>query len=216
MAKHAELRAETRELLGKKVRRLRQQGLLPATVYGQGNKPQSIQIAAHDLRGVLKSVGRTQVIDLKIDNQRARPVFIRQTAVDAKRNMILHVEFYQANMRERLTSRIPIQFVGESQAVKDGGIFLAVLDHVDVESLPDDVPTALEADVSAIEEINESLHIGDLNAPDGVTVLTPAEEIVAKVNPPVTEKAVEEVLAPPELPEELGGEEPQPDAVPES
>src|SRR5579872_2925055 len=107
MATHAQLNAETREMLGKKVRRLRAAGKLPATVYGHNIKPQSIQVDAHDLRDVLRKAGRTQLIDLVIDNQTPRPVFVRQTAVDAKRNSLLHIEFYQANLRVKMTSRVP-------------------------------------------------------------------------------------------------------------
>lgn len=216
MAKHAELHAEKRDVLGKKVRRLRRDGILPATVYGYQVQPQAIQIDARALRDVIKTSGRTQLVDLKIGSERARPVFIRQTTVDAKRNAILHVEFYQANLSQKLTTSIPVQFVGESQAVKDGGIFLPLLDHIDVESLPDDVPAAVEADISAIQEINGSMHVGDLQVPDGVSILTSPEEVVAKVNPPVAAEVVEEALAPEALPEELGGEEEQPDAVPEA
>jgi large subunit ribosomal protein L25 len=217
MAKHAQLKAETREMLGKKVRRLRAAGKLPATVYGHNVKPSSIQVDAHDLREVLRTAGRTQLIDLVIDRQTARPVFVKQTSVDAKRNSLLHVEFYQANLQEKMSASVPVHFVGESQAVRDGGILLTVLDHVDVECLPEEVPAAIEVDLGALEEINASIHAKDLTLPAGVTLLTPGDEILAKVNPPVAEEVVEEVVEEAEpLPEELGGEEAPADAVPEA
>src|SRR5947209_10863810 len=134
MAAHAQLQAERRELLGKKVRRLRKAGILPATVYGHNVTPVAVQINAHDFQTVLKSTGRTQLIDLALAGEQSRPVFVKQLAVDAKRNVIQHVEFYQANLREAVHATVPLQFEGESQAVRDGGIFLTVLDHVEVES----------------------------------------------------------------------------------
>src|SRR5438105_615838 len=107
MAEHAKLAGQPREMIGKKVRRLRRQGIMPATVYGHGVEPQTIQVDAHELAGVLRHAGRNQLIDLTIGNQTARPVFIKQTTVDSKRNLILHVEFYQANLKEQMTSHIP-------------------------------------------------------------------------------------------------------------
>ena len=218
MADRVQLKAEKRELLGKKVGRLRRAGVLPATVYGHNVTPQSIQFHAHDLRPVMRAAGTTQLIDLVIDDQPARPVLIRNTAIDAKRNTIIHVEFFQANLREKIATHVPLHFVGESQAVRDGGILLHVLDHVDVESLPQDVPAeGIEADLSRLTEVNAQINAGDLQMPPGLTLITPADETVVKVNPPVAEETVQEVLEEPAaLPRELGGDEAQADAVPES
>lgn len=218
MANRVQLKAEKRELFGHKVGRLRRAGILPATVYGHRVVPQSIQVDAHSMREVMKRAGTTQLIDLMIDDQPARPVLIRQTTVDHKRNTVIHVEFFQANLRERITTHVPIHFVGESQAVKDGGIMLHVLDRVDIESLPQDVPDGgLEVDVSQIQEINGTITAGDIALPPTVTLVTPADEVVAKVNPPVAEEVVEEYIAATEpLPAELGGEAQPADAVPEA
>jgi len=218
MANRAQLRAENRELLGKKVERLRHAGIIPATVYGHQVQPQSIQINARELRDVIRQAGTTQLIDLLVDNQAARPVLIRQTAVDAKRNSIIYVEFFQANLREKLMTHVPVHFVGESPAAKEGGIELHLLDHLDIESLPQDVPAGgIEVDMSQITEINGAIHARDLQLPANITLLTSPDEVVAKVNPLVSEEAVEEILAEPAaLPAELGGEEQQPDAVPEA
>lgn len=217
MADRPQLKAQKRELLGKKVARLRRSGILPATMYGHGIEAQSIQVESHAMRDAMKQSGRTQLIDLAIDGQPLRPVLVRQTTVDAKRNSIIHVEFFQANLKEKLTTHLALHFVGESPAVKQGGIFLPVLDHMDIESLPQDVPDALEVDLAQIEEINSAIHAGDLQLPDGVVLLTPPDEVVAKVNPPVAEEVVEEAIADTEpLPAELGGEDAPPDSVPEA
>jgi|SRR5579884_1188047 len=218
MADRAQLKAEKRTLLGKKVGRLRREGILPATVYGNKTEPTSIQFQAHDFRDVVHRSGTNQLIDLVIGTEKPRPVLIRQMAKDVRRNTVIHVEFFQPNLREKLHSHVPVHFSGESPAVREGGIFLPVLDHVDIESLPQDVPAnGIQADISAITEINGMIHAGDLALPEGVTLLTPADEIIAKVNPPVAEEVVEEAVAATEpLPEELGGEEPQADAVPEA
>ena len=217
MADHAVLQAEPRTMLGKKVRRLRAEGILPATVYGNNTQPISVQMNAHDFQMALKHAGRTQLIDLTLPGEAPRPVFVKQLAVDAKRNAIQHVEFYQANLLVKTHATVPLHFVGDSQAVRDGGILLTMLDHVEIESLPDDIPAAIDVDISSLAEYNAALHVSDLSVPAGATVLTAADDIVCKVDPPVTEAAVEEAIEDTEpLPTELGGNEPPADSVPEA
>lgn len=218
MTQSIELKAEKRELLGKKVSRLRRAGILPATVYGHRVEPQSIQVQGRAFRDAWRQAGATQLIDLVIDDQPARPVLIRQTSIDAKRNQIIHVEFFQANLHEKLTSHVPLHFVGESPAVKEGGIFLPVLDHLVIASLPQAVPAGgIEVDLGRITEINGAITAGDVPLGIGLTLVTPPDEVVAKVNPPVAEEVVEEnIAATTPLPRELGGTEEAPDAVPEA
>lgn len=215
MSEHAQLKAEPRQLIGKKVRRLRKEGILPATIYGHNVTPVNIQLDAHEFGAVLRHSGRTQLIDLEVDGSK-RPVFVKQMAVDAKRHIIQHVEFYQANLREPVTTVVPLHYVGESAAVRDGGIFLTVLDRLSIESLPDAVPAAgIEVDQGLISEINGILHAGQIPLPSGVTLLTNAEEVVAKVDPPASEESLEAAVADTEpLPKELGGDETPADAVP--
>ena len=212
------LQAQRRTVLGKQVRRLRKAGILPANVYGYDRQPQAIQIEAHRAWDVLRGAGNTQLIDLVIDNGPPQPVLLRGTTVDAARNSVIHVEFYRPNLRQSLTSTMPLHFVGDSPAVKSGGIFLPVLDHVQIESLPTDVPGGgIEVDISGLAEFNDSLTVADIPVPAGVTVLTPGDEVIAKVNPPTREEVVEEFIAETvPLPNELGGNQAPADSVPEA
>lgn len=218
MASHPQLKAEPRVKLGKKVGQLRREGILPATVYGYRTEPISIQVDAHEFNGVIRRAGRAQLIDLTIGNGTPRSVFIREAQIDPKRNSVIHVEFFQPNLRVTMTSQTPVHVVGESPAVNEGGILLTVLDHLEIESLPDAVPPqGIEVDAGAITEINGAVHVADITPPPGVTILTPGDEVVIKVDPPAPEDVVEDAVARTEpLPTELGGDEPQPDAVPES
>lgn len=218
MANRQELKAETRTLFGSKVGRLRRSGIMPATVYGHNVKPQSIQFHSHDLLGLMRTAGTTQLIDLVVDEQAARPVLIKQTAIDAKRNAVIHVEFFQANLRETLHTSMPVHFVGESSAVKEGGILLTVMDHVNIESLPQNVPAGgIEVDISQITEINGQINAGDIVLPSNVTLLTPTDEMIAKVNPPITEAAMDEILAEPVVePDELAQSDEPADAETEA
>ncbi len=217
MATRETLKAEPRQLVGKKVGRLRRAGIMPATVYGHNIEPQNIQVNAHDFRMTFRKAGPTQLINLVIEGQAPRAVLVRQTSIDPKRNALLHVEFFQANLREKITTHVPLHFVGDAPAVRDGGIFLPILDHIDITSFPQDVPAGgIEVDVSRIEEINGAIHAGDIALASDIELVTPPDEVVCKVNPPISEEAVEEAIEVTEpLPNELGGDERQPDAVPE-
>ena len=218
MPDRVQLKAEEREILGKKVRRLRRAGILPATVYGHRVQPTSVQVDAHEFRDVLRRAGTTQLIDLVVGAQAPRPVLVRQTTIDPRRNSVIHVEFFQANLREKITTHVPLHVVGDSPAAREGGIQLQVLDHGDIESLPQDVPAeGVTVDVGGLTEFNAAIHAADLQVPPGVTLLTSPEDVVVKVNPPVSEAEVEEYVAATEpLPAELGGDEQPPDAVPEA
>lgn len=217
MATRQTLHAQPRALTGKKVRRLRTEGILPATVYGHRVTPQNIQVDHREFRDVLKHAGTTQLIDLVVDGGAARPVLVRQMERNAKRNDIIHVEFFQANLHEKVTTHVPLHTSGNAPAVDEGGILLTILDHVDVESFPQDVPPGLEVDITKLSDFNSAVHAGEIILPAAVTLVTPPDEVVVKVNPPAAADAVEEAIEATEpLPSELGGDEEQPDAVPES
>lgn len=218
MATRETLKAEPRQMVGKKVGRLRRAGIMPATVYGHNIEPQNIQVNAHAFRMTFRKAGPTQLIDLEIEGQAPRAVLVRQTSIDPKRNALLHVEFFQANLREKITTHVPLHFVGDSPAVRDGGIFLPIVDHIDITSFPQDVPAGgIEVDISQIAEINGVIHVGDIPLASDIELVTPVDEVACKVNPPTAEEVVEEAIDVTEpLPNELGGDERQPDAVPES
>jgi large subunit ribosomal protein L25 len=153
------------------------------------------------MAGVMRQAGTTQLLDLQLDGEPARPVLIRQTTFDAKRNTVTHIEFFQANLLEKLITHVPLRFMGESPAAKEGGIFLQMLDHVDIESLPQDVPAGgIEVDSSLITEVNGHITAADLVMPPSVTLVTALDEIVAKVNPKLAEEVAEVEVAEAEAP----------------
>jgi len=109
---------------------------------------------------------------------------------------ILHVDFLQISLKEKVRLDVPLHIVGLSPAVdRLGGIMVHGLDHVTVDALPTDVPSFIEVDVSGLEEIGDALKVSDLPIPVGVTVLTDIEQVVAKVAPPAVELVVEEEAA---------------------
>jgi len=188
-----ELNVSPRQVLGKKVKRLRWQGLTPANIYGHRVESTAIQVPSEELRRVLQTVGRSEIIYLRLDGEEPRPAFIRAVQRDPLTDGILHVDFYQISLLEKVRMDVPLHLVGEAPAVEQfGGTLLHSLDYVTVDALPTDIPAHIEVDVSRLEEIDQALHIRDLPVPPSVTVLTDPDLVVAKVVAPAVER-VEEV-----------------------
>jgi large subunit ribosomal protein L25 len=207
-----ELKVTPREVLGKKVRALRREGLTPANIYGPKVESTAVQVPTEELRHVLKTAGRNDIVYLRLDGDEPRPTFVREIQQNPVTDAILHVDFFQISLRDKVRAEVPIHLVGLSPAVDTfGGILMHGLDHVTVEALPTEVPSFLELDVSPLVEINQALHVSDLELPEDVTLLTDAEQVVAKVAPPAVEPEPqveeEEEAAEGEAPEEEGAEE---------
>jgi large subunit ribosomal protein L25 len=188
-----ELNVAPRAVLGKRVKALRRQGLTPANIYGQRVESQAVQVSTEALKHVIKTAGRNEIVYLRLDGDEPRPTFVRDIQRNPVTDVILHVDFNQISLKDKVKADVPIHLVGLSPAVDTfGGILMHGLDHVSVEALPTEVPSFLELDVSSLVEINQALHVSDLELPEDVTLLTDAEQVVAKVAPPAVEP-VEEV-----------------------
>jgi large subunit ribosomal protein L25 len=183
-----ELKVAPRDVLGKKVKALRRQGVTPANIYGSHVASQSIQVVTEELRHVIKTAGRNDIVYLRLDGDDPRPTFIRDVQQNPVTDAILHVDFLQISLREKVKADVPIHLVGLAPAVDTfGGILMHGLDHVSVEALPTEVPSFIEVDVTSLVEINAALHVSDVPVPEGVTILTDVEQVIAKVAPPAVE-----------------------------
>jgi len=205
-----ELNVSPRPVLGKKVKRLRREGIIPANVYGRALDSVAIQVARDDLVRVVRSAGRNEIIYLRLDGEEPRPTFVRQIQRNPVTDAILHVDFYQISLAEKVRIEVPLSLVGTAPAEQAyGGTLLHSLDSITVEGLPTDIPSVIEVEVSSLEEIDAAIHVGELDVPDEVTVLTDPEVVVAKIAPPHVEKEVEEeevVAAEEEAEEEAAAE----------
>jgi large subunit ribosomal protein L25 len=184
--------AEPRDVVGKSVNRLRREGILPGVVYGHGHASQPIQIDARAFETLLRTTGRHTLLDLKVGGGKATPVLLQHIHEHPVKRVPQHVDLYVVKMTEELSVDVPVHVVGESHAVtKLGGTLLHLRDAVTVRALPDDLPAALELDVTSLDSFEAVLHVSDLVVPDRVTVATDAAEPLARVQPPrVEEEAV--------------------------
>jgi large subunit ribosomal protein L25 len=187
-----QLKAEPREGAGKGVaRKLRAAGRVPAVLYGHGKDTRWLSVDARDLFHLLHgAAGGNVLIDLVVDGEKTMAM-AREIQRDHVRGQYLHVDFLEVRRDEKVTVDVPVHLVGESAGVKAGGVLEHHLWELKIECLPQDLPDAIEADISALN-VNDSLHVSDIVVPEVCTVLTPLEEIVASVVPPQA-REVEEV-----------------------
>ena len=212
------LNAELRDIAGKAVRHLRRQGYVPAVVYGHRTAPVSLQVPERALRQALKLAGANRLITLNIASQEGpKMVLMRELQRDAISHNMLHVDFYEVIMTEKLTAELPIVLVGESPLVKSGeGLLFQGLDTIEIQCLPGDLPTAVEIDLSSLVAIDQAVLVRDLKLGEAVEVLTEPDEVVVKILLPEAEE-IEEVAVPTEVPEvEVVGKKPKAEAEEEA
>src|SRR5712692_1412169 len=191
-----QLKASTRELLGKRSRRLHGQGKLAAVVYGHNTQATPLVLDRLEFQKVFLRSGRTRLVDLVVDGDRTEKVLVREIQTHPRRLGPIHVDFYKVSLEEKITVEVPIHLVGESAAVKRGDAdVLQPVHTVRVECLPTDIPDAFEVDLTPLEEIEAELRISELKVPKGVTVLADPEELVVKIVHKRELKVEEEVPA---------------------
>jgi large subunit ribosomal protein L25 len=202
------LTADPRVILGKKVSRLRREGILPAVVFGHGHPSQAIQLDARTFDLMRRSVARNALVDLQVGEGKPTPVLLQHVAEHPVERHAVHVDFFIVRMGEELTVDVPVAVAGEAPAVaRMGGTLLHMRDTVQVRALPGDLPSALELDISSLDSFDATLHVRDLVVPPKVTLLTDGEEVIAKVQAPRIE-------AEPQLGAEAAAEEPAEAAAP--
>ena len=193
MADRAVLEANSRSVIGKKVKNLRRAGRIPATVYGHDVESVSIEVDARAFRHVHHVAGDTQLVDLVLDGKAARPVLIHTTQIDPRRNTAMHVEFYQANLKEKLTARIPVHLEGEAPASRHGLMVLSSLDFIELECLPTDLPPDIQVDISELRDVGDAIHVRDLTLDREKCALKVGEdEVVVHVVAPQVMREEEE------------------------
>jgi large subunit ribosomal protein L25 len=191
-----QLKASTRQLLGKRSRRLYREGKLAAVVYGHNAQPTPLELDRLEFQRVFVKSGRTKLVDLVLDGGKTEKVLVREIQTHPRRLGPIHVDFYQVNLQEKIEVEVPIHLVGESAAVKSGDAdVLQPLHAFRVECLPSDIPSSFEVDITPLAEIEAELRVSDISVPKGVTVLDDPEELVVKIVHKRELKVEEEVPA---------------------
>jgi len=186
------LKVKLRDRTGKEyVKKLRKNGLLPAVLYGPHlKKSLPLEVDMKELRSFLSQSDKAKIITLEITDQKTdkqHNVIIKDSQWDLIKGDLQHLDFYAVTRGETVTTTVPISFVGKSQGEKIGGIVEHLVRELDLECLPKDLPSIIEVDVTPLG-LGDSLSVGDVKVPSGITVLTHPQEVVVSVVLPAKEE----------------------------
>ena len=190
------LTATSRDVFGKKTRFLRRQGVTPTHLFGHNIKSLALECHTAELMQILAQAGTTTLLNLKIDGEkRPRKVLVREVQKDVFGRELLHVDFYQVKLTEKIKADIPIVLTGEAPALKLRGRFLMqTLDSLSVECLPEKLPPEVRVDLNSLEEVEQAIHVKDLELDHDVTVANDPDQLIVKVSEKVVAEIEEEVI----------------------
>lgn len=185
-----QLAAKSRSQLGKSVKTLRACGFLPAVVYGEGVSSQPVVISYKDFVVTLHAAGESTLVTLDVDGKPFN-VLIHDVSYDPVSDMPIHADFHAVRMDKVIRTYVPLEFVGESPAVKnDAGVLVRVVQELEVEALPRDLPHELTVDLTLLVTIGSAVHVKDIILPAGVVVIADLDETVAIVESPRSEEDI--------------------------
>jgi large subunit ribosomal protein L25 len=183
------LSAKKRVERGRKTKKGKLEGLMPAVVYGKNVPTESLWVNVLDFRRLIKKAGESTLIDLDIEGKDHRNVIIYEMQRDPVRDQFIHVDFFQVKMDEKIKTEVELVFVGESPAVKElSGVLVKNMDKVEIECLPADLPSSIEVDISPMKTFDDYIYVKDLKIGKGVEIELDLETVVALVSPPRSEE----------------------------
>ena len=191
------LKATKRDVLGKKTRFLRRQGITPAHLFGHSLESLALQCDSKELREIIANAGTTRLISLKIEGEKdTKNVFLREIQRDTLNRELLHVDFYQIRKGEKMTMEVPIVLVGEAPAMKAKGRILSYgINVLSIECLPEKVPPQIEVDISILTELDQSIHVKDIILDPEIDVQDDPEQLVVKIAEVIVKVEEEEPVA---------------------
>ena len=188
------LTATMRTELGKGAARVRRSGRVPAVVFGHGIESMPVSLDAHEFDVLRKHLHSNTLIDLRVEGGEARKVMVHGIQIDPRYRRLLHVDLFAFKTGEEVTVDIALVTVGSSHAVdKLDGTLLHNVDHIRVRALPENLPESIEISIEPLVDFEVAIHVRDLTLPEGVTLLSDPDEVVAKVIPPAVAEVVAEV-----------------------
>lgn len=198
-----QLQATIRTVLGRRVSTLRRESKIPGNIYSKHKDSVAVTVDKKEFLKLYSTAGETTLVEVQIDGEKAkRPVLIRETQRHPVSGNIVHVDFQQVDLSQKVTANIPVETVGESEAVKAGGVLVITHNEIEVEALPTDLPEGFQIDISKLNEVGDTITVADLQFDTKkVSISLEPEEVLATIQAQEEEK-VEEVtteLAEPEL-----------------
>lgn len=186
------IKAEAREIKGKKVSQLRHDGLVPGAVYGPNIEPKKLAFNYRELETTLRNAGGTNVIDIQIEGGDTIPVLAREVQRAIIKGTILHVDFLAPDMQKTIRAEVRIEITGQSPLVASRkGIMLTGPNSVQLEMLPTNLLNKITIDVTELDTIGDTIAVKDLPLRDGIMVINDPEEMIVKIVQPSAARAAE-------------------------
>jgi large subunit ribosomal protein L25 len=170
-------------------RKVREEGQVPAVIYGKTTEPKSISIDSIELIKTLRDEGRNAIIKLDLDGK-SHSVMLYEMQTDPLKNEITHADFYVVNMKEDVEVDVPITLTGDAQGVKDGGVLQQPLYQASITAKPGEIPQTIEVDISELG-VNDTLTIGDVKISGKYSFNHEKDEVVASILPPQQEEEID-------------------------
>jgi large subunit ribosomal protein L25 len=157
------LNADTRDITGKKVKKLRREGILPANLFGKKIDSVAVQVNLKEFSKVYNEVRSTGIVTLKVADKE-HPVLISAVQADPRTDAYLHADLFEVNLKDKIVARVPLAFDGEAPVEKSGqGTVIMPINDIEVESLPMDIPHEIRVDISGIENLDQTIQVKDLD-----------------------------------------------------
>ena len=196
--KREELNVSIRHTLGKKVRSLRREGITPANLYGPSIQSIPLQVETHLFERLIARMGRNAVVTLRVDGDKPKLAMIRDIKRDPLNDRLLHVDFFRVDVKQKVRAEISIHLVGEALAAKSRrGMLMQELNTLHIEGLPIDLPRAIELDISQLVDIDQAIHVRDIDLGDKLESINDPQQIVVHVVASRIEAEVKAVEAAP-------------------
>ena len=188
------LNLDRRSVTGKKVRRLRREGVIPVHLYGAEIEPVNLQVDDRTLNRVLPQVGTNVPLSVEFEGQAMENIcFVREVQRHPVTEEVIHVDFLRVDVTRTISAEVPLSLVGTSPAVSQmAGTLLQNVQSLSIEALPMDMPAEIPVDVSVLVDFDSTLVVGDVDVPSNVAVLNDPEDSIARVAPPRLEVEFEE------------------------
>lgn len=184
-----ELKLEAQVRADEKNRDVKKAGFIPAVIYGAGKEATSLKVKAQDFKKVFAAAGESTLINLVIGGKEPVKVIVKAIQKDVIKDDVVHVDFYAINMNNKIEVEIPLNFIGESKAVKElGGTLLKNMETVHVRCLPGDLVDHLDVDLSILEDFSTSIRVSDIQLPETIEAINQETQTVATVDMPRSAK----------------------------
>jgi len=183
------IKAKKREKLGRKTRHLRERGIIPAVLYGEGVKSTPVEIDGQEFKKVFEEAGMSSLILFELDGE-SYQVLIHDVSRDPVTGNFLHVDFYRPSTKKEITAEVPLIFEGEEEVQKEsGGNVLREIQMIEVKGLAQKLPREIKVDLRVLKNFEDRIQVKDLKMPEGVRILRDKEDIIAILVPPREEEA---------------------------